>query len=103
MGVCFLMGLLRAADQFCVDCVKQMCERHLSGLVDFENVEGLLHEAERFQAIQLRLHCEWFKRQQMFKADDLPRERGKRGQAASSADNPMLDDAPGTVDVSMDV
>lgn len=25
--VCFLMGLLRAADQFCVDSVKQLCER----------------------------------------------------------------------------
>merc|ERR1712039_1081868 len=68
--VCFLMGLLRAADQFCVDCVKQICERHLSGLVDFDNVEGLLHEAERFQATQLRLHCEWFKRQQEFETDD---------------------------------
>mmetsp|Transcript_7814 Transcript_7814/g.22326 ORF Transcript_7814/g.22326 Transcript_7814/m.22326 type:complete len:579 (+) Transcript_7814:33-1769(+) len=68
--VCFLMGLLRAADQFCVDSVKQLCERHLSGLVDLENVEGLLHEAERFQAFQLRLHCEWFKRQQHFLGDD---------------------------------
>mmetsp|Transcript_70402 Transcript_70402/g.155742 ORF Transcript_70402/g.155742 Transcript_70402/m.155742 type:complete len:553 (-) Transcript_70402:123-1781(-) len=65
----FLMGLLRAADQFCVDCVKQMCEKHLSGLVDVENVEGLLAEAERFQATQLRLHCEWFKRQQQFETD----------------------------------
>mmetsp|Transcript_70614 Transcript_70614/g.169193 ORF Transcript_70614/g.169193 Transcript_70614/m.169193 type:complete len:555 (-) Transcript_70614:174-1838(-) len=64
----FLVGLLRAADQFCVDCVKQMCEKHLSSLVDLENVEGLLQEAERFQAHQLRLHCEWFKRQQQFKS-----------------------------------
>merc|ERR1719188_2583092 len=70
MDVCFLMGLLRAADQFCVDCVKQMCEKHLSGLVDGENVEGLLQEAERFQATQLRLHCEWFKRQQLYACDD---------------------------------
>merc|ERR1719277_327141 len=70
VDVCFLMGLLRAADQFCVDCVKQMCEKHLSGLVDAENVEALLQEAERFQATQLRLHCEWFKRQQEFETDD---------------------------------
>lgn len=68
--VCFLMGLLRAADQFCVDCVKQMCEKHLSTLVDNENVEGLLQEAERFQAHQLRLHCEWFKRQEQFRGED---------------------------------
>jgi len=68
--VCFLMGLLRAADQFCVDCVKQMCEKHLSSLVDKENVEGLLQEAERFQALQLRLHCEWFKRQEEFGGDE---------------------------------
>lgn len=68
--VCFLMGLLRAADQFCVDCVKQMCEKQLSSQVDRENVEGLLQEAELFQAHQLRLHCEWFKRQQHFRAGD---------------------------------
>lgn len=66
---CFLMGLLRAADQFCIDCVKQMCERHLSSLVDAENVDSLLQEAERVQAPQLRLHCEWFKRQQQFSSD----------------------------------
>lgn len=66
--VCFLLGLLRAADQFCVDCVKQMCENHLSCLVDVENVEGLLQESERFQAGQLRTHCEWFMRQQQFKS-----------------------------------
>lgn len=66
---CFLLGLLRAADQFCVDCVKQMCEKHLSSLVDIENVEGLLDEAERFQATQLRLHCEWFKRQREFEME----------------------------------
>lgn len=64
--VCFLLGLLRAADQFCVDCVKEMCELHLSKLVDVENVEDLLQEAELFQASQLHLHCEWFKRQQHF-------------------------------------
>merc|ERR1712107_314620 len=64
--VCFLMGLLRAADQFCVDCVKQMCEKHLSSVIDVENADGLLQEAERFQATQLKLHCEWFKRQQQF-------------------------------------
>merc|ERR1719356_2197885 len=39
--VCFLMGLLRAADQFCVDSVKQMCEKHLRTLVDRENVAVL--------------------------------------------------------------
>eukprot|EP00439_Symbiodinium_sp_Y106_P084615 s2025_g26.t1 len=61
--VCFLMGLLRAADQFCVDCVKQTCEKHLSALVDLENVEVFLLEAERFQALQLVQYCEWFKRQ----------------------------------------
>jgi hypothetical protein len=38
--VCFLMGLLRAADQFCVDSVKHMCETHLSCLVDLENVKA---------------------------------------------------------------
>lgn len=65
--VCFLMGLLRAADQFCVDGVKWLCEKHLSSLVDAENIDGLLQEAERFQTVQLRLHCEWFKRQQQFK------------------------------------
>merc|ERR1712187_1095972 len=65
MDVCFLIGLLRAADQFCVDCVRQMCEKHLSGLVDVENVEGVLQEADRIQATQLRLHCEWFRRQQL--------------------------------------
>lgn len=64
--VCFLMGLLRAADQFCVDCVKQICEEHLSCLVDAENVDVVLEEAERFQANQLRRHCEWFLRQQKF-------------------------------------
>lgn len=67
---CFMMGLLRAADQFCVDSVKQMCEKHLSALVDGENVDGLLQEAEFVQALQLRQHCEWFMRQQEFKADD---------------------------------
>jgi len=73
--VCFLMGLLRAADQFCVDCVKNMCEKHLSSLVDAENVEGLLHESERFQANQLKLYCEWFKRQQQFtKAEKVTME-----------------------------
>mmetsp|Transcript_118452 Transcript_118452/g.340141 ORF Transcript_118452/g.340141 Transcript_118452/m.340141 type:complete len:579 (-) Transcript_118452:38-1774(-) len=72
LDVCFLMGLLRAADQFCVDAVKHMCERHMSGLVDLDNVEGILQEAERFQARQLRLHCEWFKRQQEFEAGDRP-------------------------------
>merc|ERR1719188_1647575 len=71
--VCFLMGLLRAADQFCVDCVKQMCEKHLSSLVDVDNVEGILHEAERVQAPQLRQHCEWFKRQRQFEADEKQR------------------------------
>lgn len=73
--VCFLMGLLRAADQFCVDCVKQMCERYLSNLVDFDNIEGLLHEAERFQANQLRQYCEWFGRQQHFRPDDIPPDK----------------------------
>lgn len=62
--VCFLMGLLRAADQFCVDCVKQLCEKHLSLAVDEENVEVFLNEAERFQALQLVQYCEWFQRQQ---------------------------------------
>lgn len=68
--VCFLVGLLRAADQFCVDCVRSMCEKHLSGLVDAENVEGVLQEADRVQATQLKLHCEWFKRQQQFDSAD---------------------------------
>merc|ERR1719414_1696810 len=86
MDVCFMMGLLRAADQFCVDCVKQICEKHLSGLVDVENVEGLLQEAERFQATQLRLHCEWFKRQQQFEAaDDKPSRASKAAGSAPAA------------------
>lgn len=88
--VWFLMGLLRAADQFCVDVVKQMCERHLSSLVDNENVEGLLQEAERIQANQLRLHCEWFKRQQQFKADEqLAEGRGCGSSEAASASSSM--------------
>eukprot|EP00971_Amphidinium_carterae_P039337 773148-Amphidinium_carterae.1 len=114
----------RAADQFCVDCVKQMCEKHLSSLVDLENVEGqmpsrfeslpaplgkplhsdgwcclgaFLHQAccmrlsvskhislvpsqplHGHKTLRLycflnvtcpmRLHCEWFKRQQQFKS-----------------------------------
>ncbi|CAJ1365241.1 unnamed protein product, partial [Effrenium voratum] len=66
MDACFLMGLLRAADQFCVDCVKQMCEKYLSALVDTENVKAFLNEAERFQAAQLVQYCEWFKRQQEY-------------------------------------
>lgn len=48
--ICFLMGLLHAADQFCVDYVKQTCEKHLCGLVDRDNVNELFQEAERFQA-----------------------------------------------------
>jgi len=69
VDVCFLMGLVRAADQFCVDCVKQICEGHLSQLVDCENVDGLLQEATRFQAHQLRMHCQWYKRQQFFEPE----------------------------------
>jgi len=64
--VVFLLGLLRAADQFCIDCIKAMCERHLSSLVDADTVDGMLAEAEAVQATQLKLHCEWFKRQQQF-------------------------------------
>eukprot|EP00929_Paragymnodinium_shiwhaense_P082862 TRINITY_DN43870_c0_g2_i1.p1 TRINITY_DN43870_c0_g2~~TRINITY_DN43870_c0_g2_i1.p1 ORF type:complete len:577 (-),score=93.11 TRINITY_DN43870_c0_g2_i1:117-1847(-) len=63
---CFLLNVLRAADQFCVDAVKSMCEQHLSALCTAENMDGLLQEARRFQAHQLRTHCEWFKRQQQF-------------------------------------
>lgn len=103
--VCFLMGLLRAADQFCVDCVKQMCERHLSGLVDVENVEGLLQEAERFQATQLRLHCEWFKRQQHFESDDMPRApKGASSAEATSqqAEREMAQGRAGLDDLEVD-
>jgi len=102
---CFLMGLLRAADQFCVDCVKQMCEKHLSSLVDVENVEGLLQEAERFQATQLRLHCEWFKRQQQFEVHDKPRVlKGNQSTATSTSPPPQcgrseIDCMTGTDDV----
>eukprot|EP00930_Biecheleria_cincta_P049400 TRINITY_DN34610_c0_g1_i1.p1 TRINITY_DN34610_c0_g1~~TRINITY_DN34610_c0_g1_i1.p1 ORF type:complete len:607 (-),score=99.85 TRINITY_DN34610_c0_g1_i1:24-1844(-) len=88
--VCFLMGLLRAADQFCVDCVKQMCEKHLAALVDAENVEVFLLEAERFQASQLVLHCRWFKRQQAYEAVEKLRmpnnsHAGGSSPSASSA------------------
>lgn len=73
--VCFLMGLLHAADQFCVDCVKQTCETHLSSLVDGDNVFEVLQEAEKFQAHQLRSHCEWFKRQEQFRGSDNDLDR----------------------------
>merc|ERR1712187_144637 len=83
--VCFLMGLLRAADQFCVDCVKQMCEKQHNELVEAENVEGLLQEAERFQATQLRLHCEWFKRLQHFESDDKLRSPKGAGDGTAQS------------------
>jgi len=87
--VCFLMGLLRAADQFCVDCVKQLCEKYLSLAVEEENVEAFLNEAERFQALQLVQYCEWFQRQQQW-------ERGRSGAAghAGTARRCKLPSAP---------
>eukprot|EP00434_Breviolum_minutum_P005709 symbB.v1.2.005029.t1/scaffold287.1/size239285/7 len=79
--VCFLMGLLRAADQFCVDCVKQLCEKYLSLAVEEENVEAFLNEAERFQALQLVQYCEWFQRQQQWERGGVSGAAGHAGTA----------------------
>eukprot|EP00747_Dinoflagellata_sp_TGD_P182727 gnl/TRDRNA2_/TRDRNA2_37083_c0_seq1.p1 gnl/TRDRNA2_/TRDRNA2_37083_c0~~gnl/TRDRNA2_/TRDRNA2_37083_c0_seq1.p1 ORF type:complete len:288 (+),score=51.56 gnl/TRDRNA2_/TRDRNA2_37083_c0_seq1:1-864(+) len=84
--VCFLMGLLRASDQFCVDAVKHMCEEHLIGLVDLENVDSFMNEAERFQANQLKLHCEWFKRQHHFHSLHEHRSSHRALSSVGSAD-----------------
>ncbi|CAK9051211.1 unnamed protein product [Durusdinium trenchii] len=100
---CFLVGLLRAADQFCADCVKQLCEKSLSALVDQENVEAFLSEAERFQALQLVQYCEWFKRQQDWRQTRPSHSKQRRlpsvpesGKSSPGAEGPPtpLSEAP---------
>eukprot|EP00397_Hematodinium_sp_SG-2012_P014532 GEMP01014776.1.p1 GENE.GEMP01014776.1~~GEMP01014776.1.p1 ORF type:complete len:557 (+),score=82.00 GEMP01014776.1:1-1671(+) len=61
--IVWLMDLLRAADQFCVDPVKRLCEEWVSKLVDASNVREICSEATRLQATALVRYCEWLMRQ----------------------------------------
>jgi len=58
-NVAWLMDLLRAADQFCVDPVKRICEERVSTLVTAANAQDIFNEASRYQASYLVRYCQW--------------------------------------------
>lgn len=62
-NVVWLMQLLRAADEFCIDAIKSITEERLTMLVDRENVEEIHREADKLQALSLTKYCEWIMRQ----------------------------------------
>jgi len=62
--IVWFMDLLRAADQFCVDPVKRLCEEKVSKLVDSTNVSEICSEASRLQAWALVKYCQWLMRQE---------------------------------------
>jgi len=62
--IVWLMDLLRAADQFCVDPVTRLCEERVSRLVDQSNVVEICSEASRLQATSLVKYCQWLMRQE---------------------------------------
>ena len=59
----WLMRLLRASDEFCIDRIKTGCEERLCNCVTKENVHEIHREAERFRAQILGRYCEWVLRQ----------------------------------------
>jgi len=68
--IVWLMDLLRAADQFCVDPVTRLCEERVSRLVDQSNVVEICSEASRLQATSLVKYCQWLMRQECGQDDE---------------------------------
>ncbi|CAD7975380.1 unnamed protein product [Amoebophrya sp. A25] len=59
----FLLRLLRAADEFCIDAIKLKCEQRLCQVVDASTVSLVLAEADRYGAHGLTRYCNWLLRQ----------------------------------------
>lgn len=71
----FLVELLRTADEYMLDDVKEVCADKLCDIVTEENVADLLREAETRQVGQLQTFCEWFQRQEAIERGNSERER----------------------------
>jgi len=68
-AVSWYLDLLLAADQFCVEPLKAVCEDRLVLLVTEENVETILAHADLAHAAQLRAYCDWTLRQKHWAAE----------------------------------
>jgi hypothetical protein len=62
----WLLQLLRASDEFCIDQIKETCAERLCLLVDQWNVGDIQPAAEVLGAEGLVKYCEWVSRQKMF-------------------------------------
>ena len=58
----FVCDVMKAADQFCLDRLKQICEYHLQSVVSEETVDELLDCAEMCNANRLQAICQHHKR-----------------------------------------
>ena len=58
----FVCDVMKAADQFCLDRLKQICEYHLQSAVNKETVDELLDCAEMCNANRLQAICQHHKR-----------------------------------------
>jgi len=64
MQVNYLLQLLRAADEFCIDHIKSKCEEKLCVAVSASTVHLVHAEAEKYCAPVLRRYCQWLIRQE---------------------------------------
>jgi hypothetical protein len=71
-AVSWYLDLLLAADQFCVEFLKMVCEDRLVLLVTEENVETILAHADLAHAAQLRAYCDWTLRQKDWASEQPP-------------------------------
>lgn len=49
-----VMDLLQAADLFCIDRLKNICEQTILSSIDIENAAGLLQTSDQHGALELR-------------------------------------------------
>ena len=55
----WLLNLLRCADEFMLDSVKEICEKLICEYVGLGNCEQLIDVADSCQAPNLKAFCEW--------------------------------------------
>jgi len=68
--VAWYLDLIHAADQFCVEPLKAVCEERMSMLVADDNVESIRAHADFAHAPQLREYCDWMLRQKSWEVTD---------------------------------
>ncbi|CAD7960223.1 unnamed protein product [Amoebophrya sp. A120] len=97
-NVLYLLRLLRAADEFCIDHIKSRCEERLCTVVTSATVHLVYEESQRYCAPVLRRYCQWLLRQQDTSSASSPLlmplagagggERGSGGFPAGSFGDP---------------